>query len=77
MKPFTLDMTIQEVIENHPRAQDALAGLHLGGCAHCAIGEFETLGQVAESYGVPNEVILDVLNSLQDQTAANVEEPKQ
>jgi len=66
MKEFTLDMTVQDCIDAHPRAREVLAGMHLGGCAHCHIAEFETLDQIADGYGVPKDMLIDTLNSLWD-----------
>ena len=61
---FTADMTVAEAMQAHPRAREVLAGYHLGGCAHCAISEFETIKQVCEGYGVPVDTLIDTLNSL-------------
>ena len=63
-KAFTADMTIGDAMALHPRASEVFAGFHLGGCSHCAISEFETVGQVTEGYGVPVDQLLDVLNGL-------------
>jgi len=66
MAKFTADMTIGSAIGKHPRAKEVFAGYHLGGCSHCSIAEYETIGQVCEGYGVPTEEILRVLNDLDD-----------
>jgi hybrid cluster-associated redox disulfide protein len=66
MAKFTADMTIMDAQSAHPRAKEVFAGYHLGGCSHCAISEFETIGQVCAGYGVPVEDLLDVLNGLDD-----------
>jgi hybrid cluster-associated redox disulfide protein len=63
-KKFYADMTIGEAMMLHPRAREVFAGFHLGGCAHCGINEFETIAQVTEGYGVPQEMLLGALNSL-------------
>ncbi|MGH7441392.1 MAG: DUF1858 domain-containing protein [bacterium] len=66
--PFRADLTVGEAMQMHPRAREVFAGFHLGGCAHCSISEFETIGQICEGYGVPAEMLLGALNSL-DQVA--------
>jgi len=62
--PFHPEMTVGEAIQLHPRAREVFAGFHLGGCAHCAISEFETIGQICEGYGVPVDMLVGTLNSL-------------
>jgi hybrid cluster-associated redox disulfide protein len=64
MATFNKDMTVAEAQALHPRAREVFAGYHLGGCAHCAISEFETIQQVCEGYGVPVDAILASLESL-------------
>ena len=66
MPNVTAEMTVAEAMASHPRAREVFAGYHLGGCAHCAISEFETVGQICEGYGVPIETLLGTLNSLTD-----------
>ncbi len=63
---FNQDMTVGEAMQLHPRAREVFAGFHLGGCAHCAISEFETIRQICEGYGVPAEMLISSLNSLAD-----------
>lgn len=63
---FRADMTVGEAMQLHPRAREVFAGFHLGGCSHCGISEFETVGQVTEGYGVPIDMLLGALNSLFD-----------
>lgn len=69
---FSLDMTIGEAMAIHPRVAEVFAAFHLGGCSHCGINQFETIGQVCAGYGVDAETLLEVLESLMDnqQTAA-------
>jgi hybrid cluster-associated redox disulfide protein len=62
--PFHPDLTVGEAMQMHPRAREVFAGFHLGGCAHCAISEFETIRQVSEGYGVPVDMLIGALNSL-------------
>jgi hybrid cluster-associated redox disulfide protein len=61
---FSENMTIADAMNAHPRAKEVFAGFHLGGCAHCAISEFETIQQVCEGYGVPTEMVIGTLNTL-------------
>jgi hybrid cluster-associated redox disulfide protein len=61
---FQPDMTVGEAMQLHPRAREVFAGFHLGGCAHCAISEFETIRQICEGYGVPVDMLIGSLNSL-------------
>lgn len=60
-------MPVAEAMELHPRVGEVFAAFHLGGCAHCGIARFETIGQVCEAYGVEVDVLLDVLEGLFDQ----------
>lgn len=62
--PYRADMTVGQAMQMHPRAREVFAGFHLGGCAHCSISEFETIGQICEGYGVPVDMLLGALNSL-------------
>lgn len=63
-KRFAPDMTVGEAMALHPNARWVFASYHLGGCSHCAISTEETIGQVAEGYGVPLDKLIDDLNSL-------------
>ncbi len=72
-KMFHQDLTVGEAFALHPGARAVFANFHLGGCAHCAISEFETIGQVSEGYGIPLEMILDALNGL-DQAPVEVQQ---
>ena len=64
---FTLDMTVGEAMGVHPRVREVFAAFHLGGCAHCAINQYETVGQVCAGYGVDPDMLLEVLEGLMDQ----------
>jgi hybrid cluster-associated redox disulfide protein len=66
MATFTPDMTVGAAMQLHPRAREVFAGFHLGGCAHCSISEFETIQQICEGYGVPQEMLIGALNSLEE-----------
>ena len=61
---FNPDMSVGEAMQLHPRAREVFAGFHLGGCAHCAISEFETIRQICEGYGVPVDMLMGALNGL-------------
>ena len=61
---FNENMTVAEAMAIHPKAREVFAGYHLGGCAHCAISEFETIKQVCEGYGVPVGVLLGTLEEI-------------
>jgi hybrid cluster-associated redox disulfide protein len=67
MANFTPEMTVAQAMEAHPKAREVFAGFHLGGCAHCAISEFETIQQVCDGYGVPVEMLIDTLESLAEE----------
>ncbi len=71
MLNLTKDNTVLEAMQAHSRAREVFAGYHLGGCAHCAISEFETIGQICEGYGVPVDILLGTLNSLPEETQQN------
>lgn len=65
-KYFNVDMTIAEAMSMHPRVREVFAAFHLGGCAHCAVNQYETIGQVCAGYGVEPEMLLDVLEGLME-----------
>ena len=67
-KYFYPEMTIGEAMSVHPRVREVFAAFHLGGCAHCAINEIETLEQVCAGYGVDLNVLLEVLESVVNKT---------
>ncbi len=75
-KVFHKDMTVGDAMSKHERAKEVFAGFHLGGCSHCGIAEFETIGQVCEGYGVPTDVLLDTLESLVENEPEKKEEEK-
>lgn len=61
---FSPDMTVAEAMSVHPRVREVFAAFHLGGCAHCQVGQFETVGQVCAGYGVDVEQLIEVLDGL-------------
>lgn len=69
---FTPEMTVEQAFKVHAGARRVFARYHLGGCSHCAISETHRIGQVAEDYGIPLELLLGDLNKLGDQPALNV-----
>lgn len=68
-KYFDLDMPVAEAMAMHPRVAEVFAAFHLGGCSHCGISHYETVGQVCAAYGVDAEVLLEVLEGLMDKPA--------
>ena len=69
-KRFSEDMPVAEAMQKHERAPEVFAAFHLGGCAHCGISQFETIGQVCQAYGVEVGVLLEVLEGLPEAGAA-------
>lgn len=61
---FHADMTLAEVRQAHPGADEVLARFHLGGCASCAVSTTETLGQGAELHQVDLDGLIRDLNAL-------------
>lgn len=70
---FHPDMPVAEAMGMHPRVAEVFAAFHLGGCSHCGVSHYETIGQVCAAYGVDLEVLLEVLEGLMDKP---VETPK-
>ena len=64
---FTAEMTVEQAFTIHAGARRVFARYHLGGCTHCAISESHKIGQVAEDYGIPLELLLGDLNKLAEQ----------
>lgn len=61
---FHPDMTIGEAMAVHPRVAEVFAAFRLGGCSHCGINQYETIGQVTAGYGVDIDTLLEVLEDL-------------
>ena len=61
---FDPDMTVGEAMTLHPKVGEVFAAFQLGGCSHCAVSEFETIGQVCAAYGVDVNTLLEVLEEL-------------
>lgn len=66
---FHVDMPVAEAMALHPRVAEVFAAFHLGGCSHCGISHYETIGQVSMAYGVDVEVLLEVLEGLMEESA--------
>jgi len=63
-KNFIADMTLGEALNKHERVREVFATFHLGGCAHCAMNETETIAQATAGYGIDAEKLLNALNEL-------------
>ncbi len=61
---FDPDMSIGEAMRMHPKVAEVFAAFQLGGCSHCSVGEFETIGQVCAVYGVDVNMLIDVLEEI-------------
>ena len=66
---FDPEMPVAEAMAMHPRVAEVFAAFHLGGCSHCGISHYETIGQVCAAYGVDTEVLLEVLEGLMEKPA--------
>lgn len=60
----TPEMKIGEVMALHPRAQQVLAGFHLGGCSSCTIDNNQSLAEAAALNSRELSPILVALNGL-------------
>lgn len=65
---FNPEMTVGEAMAVHPRVREVFAAFHLGGCAHCAINQYETIEQVCAGYGVELDMLLEVLEGVLNKT---------
>lgn len=70
---FTREMSIGEAMELHPEAPLVFASFHLGGCRSCSVNEQETIEQVCQGYGIEEEILLDTLNGLFEESHEEVE----
>ncbi len=66
-KHFTAEMPVAEAMSLHPRVAEVFSAFHLGGCAHCAVNQYETVEQVCCAYGVDIDMLLEVLEGLLEQ----------
>lgn len=69
-KHFHPDMSVGEAMAVHPRVREVFAAFHLGGCAHCSINQYETIGQVCAGYGVDVDMLMETLESLMEGESA-------
>ena len=63
-KRFDAGMTVGEAFDLHPDARWVLSSLQIGACAHCAVSTEQTIGHVAEEFGVPVDRVISELNAL-------------
>lgn len=61
---FDPNLSLTRLYEIEPRAQTILAGLHIGGCASCAVDEDSTLAQAVRERGGDLDRVLAALNAL-------------
>ena len=61
---FDPDRPLTELYGIEPRAQNVLAGFHIGGCASCAVDENATLAQAVSERGADLDRVLTALNAL-------------
>ena len=66
---FHAEMPVAEAMALHPRVAEVFAAFHLGGCSHCGVSHYESIGQVCMAYGVEAEILLEVLESLMQEPA--------
>lgn len=65
-------MTVEGAFKTHAGARRVFAKFHLGGCAHCAISETETIEEVSQGYGIPLPMLMAELEKLFDASGLNV-----
>jgi len=73
---ITPDMFISEILSIHPRMEEVLAGLHLGGCGSCRISTTETLSEAADSYHLDITEILGEIERFLEDPASYQPNPK-
>ena len=59
----TKEMSIVEIVQNHPKALEVFAKYGMG-CIGCAAARFETLEAGAKVHGVDPQVMVDEINAL-------------
>ncbi len=62
--PFTPELTVDQAWRRHPGTRVVFAGHGLPGCDGCSVRFDETLAEVAQTYALPLEGLLDELNAL-------------
>ena len=63
-RPFSADLTMDQVLRRHPGAAGVLARYHLPACGGCAVRFDETLDEAAEAYGLELGRLLQDLQAL-------------
>ncbi|MDR2429022.1 MAG: DUF1858 domain-containing protein [Candidatus Margulisbacteria bacterium] len=61
MATITKDMTIMEVLQNHPQAVEVLQSLNLG-CLGCIAASGESLEQGLSAHGLNVNAVVEKLN---------------
>ena len=69
--PFTIQMTVGEVLAKHPSAKDILTAFNLGACTSCSITDEHKFEDVIKEYDIDTKMILDALNGLLDNQNSN------
>lgn len=59
----TKEMSIIEIVQNHPKSLEVFAKYGMG-CIGCAAARFETLEAGAKVHGVDPQVMVDEINAL-------------
>ena len=59
----TKEMSIVEIVQNHPKSLEVFAKYGMG-CIGCAAARFETLAAGAKVHGVDPQVMVDEINAL-------------
>lgn len=67
---FDPAMTVLEAMAVHPQVGEVFAAFHLGGCAGCGVGQFETVTEVCMAYGVDLDLLLEILEGLMEEEEA-------
>ncbi|MCP4808823.1 MAG: hypothetical protein GY913_01940 [Proteobacteria bacterium] len=62
--PFSGDMTVHAAWARHPGVAAIFTARGLPGCPACAVGQDETLAEVADGYGFPLQLFLAELEDL-------------
>lgn len=60
----TKEMSIIEIVQNHPKSLEVFAKYGMG-CIGCAAARFETLEAGAKVHGVDPQIMVDEINSLE------------
>ena len=67
---ITKEMTIGQVVENHPETVSVFMRHGLG-CVGCAIARFEKVEQGARAHGIDVDLLIKDLNEVVSQPAAD------